>query len=429
MTAVFQADILVKKSVAKKVAAQQGHDQGDLNGDQPQFIWRRCNQQGRYLSGVEQGTIEDLQQSLTPKEQSVCLLLPGTDVVCQTVGFNRQEKKHLARLIPYELEEELTDEIEDLHFAFGAIGDEEAVTAYTDAEQLSQDIEALESIGLTVSHCLPEPLMLERLDTGWGLRLDDYLHVHYGPGLGFTVDRALAAAALSSLSETKQPEHLLLMAEDPPTLEALRNMLPLELTQHLVEEQIDTKICDQWESLDGQRVGVLDLRQGKFARQLPLAKWWLEWRSTAVVTGIALLAFFGLNLAQIQINNAKQQAVLTQINQVYRQVVPQGAVSDPERQLKQKVSAFEGGSGGGSVMAMLAKVAPMVAKAEDVNLRNLRYDNQRGTMDITLTAKSYSTALDLSNQIQSTGLDAQLSGVNASGDEQQVRMIVSRAAQ
>jgi general secretion pathway protein L len=394
--------------------------------------WRRCNDEGRWLSGVEIGNVETLKNSLTGDELDACLLLPGTEVVCQKVSFNKQEKKHLARLIPFELEEDLTEELADLHFAFGAIGAEEAVAAYTNAERIKSDIQVLEAAGLSVNHCLSEPILLERLDNGWGLRLDDYLHVHYGLGLGFSVDRSLASAALASLSrhlsQDKQPDHLLLMAEDQQQLETLRNLLPLDLTQHLVEEQIDTKISDGWDSLNFANISELELRQGSLARQLPLAKWWLEWRTVAVVAGFALVAFLGLNIAEVQINNAKQRNIVEQINQAYRQVVPQGAVADPERQLQQKLSAYESAGSGGSVIAMLAKVAPMIATKEDINLRNLRYDNQRGTMAVTLTAKTYSDALDLSNQIQTTGLTAQLSGVNASGDEQQVQMTITRAA-
>jgi len=401
------------------------------NGEENIYCWRRCNEEGRWLSVPEQGKLKELKATLLsgerpPGEDQACLLIPGTDVVCQKVTFQKQERKHLARIIPFELEEELTEEIDELHFAFTNIGNEEAVTAYTHFDTLQHDIRALESIGIIVNHCIPEPVLLERLENGWGVRLDDYLHVHYGQGLGFSVERSLASAALASLSHNAQPEHLLLLAEDQDQIEVLRKLLPLELTQHLVEEQIDSKICNAWDSLNFTYLPELELRQGSLAKQLPLVKWWLEWRGVTILAGFALAAFLGLNIAEIQINNAKHRNVLEQINQAYRQVVPQGAVADPERQLKQKLSVFETASGGGSVVAMLAKVAPLVANNDSIHMRNLRYDDLRGTMDVTLTAKTYSDALELSNQIQNTGLGAQLSGVNASGEEQQVRMIITR---
>lgn len=412
MSLKLQADVVIKKL---------GSD-----GEDALYSWRRCNAEGRWLSGVEIGNITTLAHSLMPGEDTALLLLPGVDVVCQPITFNKQEKKHLARIIPFEMEEELTEEIDELHFAFGCIESESGVAAHTNLTKLQSDISQLEHAGLSINHCVPEPLLLERMEAGWGIRLDDYLHVHYGPGLGFSVERSLANAALSSLAQSTQPEHLLLLADDQDQLEQLRALLPLELTQHLVEEQIDNKIADAWESLNFNYLNELDLRQGALARQLPLAKWWQEWRTASVLAAIAVVAFLGLNMAQLQINSAKQRNVLEQINQVYRQVVPQGAVADPERQLQQRLSTYETTSSGGSVVAMLAKVAPLIAGKEDINLRNLRYDDQRGTMDVTLTAKTYSIALDLSNQIQTTGLSAQLSGVAASGDEQQVRMIISR---
>ena len=415
MSRKLLANILIKKI---------GHD-----GDNNIYTWRRCNEQGRWLSNSESGSAGVLQQSLLEGELNACLLLSGTDVVCQQVNFNKQEKKHLAKLIPFEMEEDLTDELDELHFAFGALEDEQAVAAYTDSQQLRDVLQELEAAGLLINHCLPEPILIERLDNGWGLRLDDYLHVHYGNGLGFSVDLSLAQPALSGLSQTHQPQHLLLLGADPEKLQQLRDLLPLDLTQHLVEEQIDTKVVDEWESLQLSTIDDLDLRQGQFARQLPLAKWWQEWRGVSIVAGVALLVFLGISIAQVQINNAKELQIRQEMAQVYRQVVPQGnASANMEEILRRRLETYQGGSSGGSVVAMLAKVAPMIAKKPDISLQNMRYDDQRGTMDLTLTAKSSSDGLNLGNDIQTTGLSAKVQGVTNIGDEVQIRMTIARAA-
>lgn len=415
MKKLFQAKVVVKK------LAQT--DEGYL------LAWRRCNDEGRWLSNTETGSLSDLQTRLTPQETDICLVIPGTDVVCQSVSFNKKEKKHLSKIIPYELEDDLTEEVEDLHFAYGVIGEEAGVAAYTQLDDLQQCLNAFSEAGLSVNHCVPEPLLIERFENGWAIRLDDYLHVHYGEGLGFSVDVSLAKAALASLSNQSQPEHVLLLAEDQTQLEALRQLLPLDLTQHLVEEQIDTKIVDGWESLALNNVHELELRQGQFAPQLPIATWWKDWRGVAIMTSIAVAIFLGLNIAQMQINKAQDLRVRQEMVQVYRQVIPQGATTNMEKILEQRLDAYQNTSSGGSVVAMLAKVAPMLAKKEEINLQNLRYDDQRGTMDLTLTAKSSSDAIELSDAIQGTGLSAKLAGVTDIGDEQQVRMTISRAAQ
>jgi len=146
------------------------------------------------------------------------------------------------------------------------------------------------------------------------------------------------------------------------------------------------------------------------------------------MAGITMLVFLGMSIAQVQINNAKELKIRQEMAQVYRQVIPQGnASANMEDILRQRLETYQGGSTGGSVVAMLAKVAPLIANKSDVNLQNVRYDDQRGTMDLTLTARSSSDAINLSNDIQGTGLAAKLAGVTDIGDEQQVRMTISRA--
>ncbi|MEX1031858.1 MAG: type II secretion system protein GspL [Cellvibrionaceae bacterium] len=393
------------------------------------YRWRRCSREGRWLASAEQGDGEQLKRSLPEPGMEICLLLSGTEVVTQQVPYSGKERRHLARLVPFELEDDVTAELDELHFAIGKPGDGEVPTAYVDREWLSAQIDELELLGFEVRHCLPEPLLLPRPDNGWTLRLDDELQVHYGAGLAFAVEPPLAAAVLQSLCDTApRPEQLFLLADDQEHVDTLYNLLPKVLHEKLSELDIDAQLADRWDGFALDRYDSLDLRQGAFARQLPFGKWWREWRNVAVVAGIALFSYIGVSVAQIQTNNAQTAALRAERNEVFRQVIPQGAVSDHERQLRTKLAEFESGSSGGSVVQMLATVAPLIASEDKIKVRRMTYNDQRGEMQITVEAQSNSEILALGNAISEKGLRATPQNMTRSGDQQQANLTITRTA-
>lgn len=392
--------------------------------------WRRCSREGRWLMPAEEGDTEALRSSLPEENLEVCLLLSGTEVVTQQVPYSKSERRHLARLIPYELEDAVTVELEDLHFAIGKPGEDEVPTAYVDREWLSAQVTELEEQGFEVSHCLPEPLLLPRPDIGWTLRLDDQLQVHYGAGLGFAVEPEMASAALASVAEIQPtPDCLLLIADDQEQLDRLQNALPESFRSAQEAIEIESRLGDRWDSMALDRYDSLDLRQGDFARQLPINKWWREWRNVAVVASAALFVYVAVSIAQIQVSNGQTAELRQQMNSVFRQVVPQGAIADPEQQLKSKIAGLQNGSSGASVVEMLAKVGPLIADNKSVNVRRLTYNDRQDEMQVTLEAKSNSEILNLASAINQKGLRAVPQNMSQAGDRQQANMTITGAAQ
>jgi len=402
-----------------------------------QYLWRRCDEQGQWLGEAQQSDAQSLQELLPGTHPEICLMLSGSEVVLQDVPFNTKERRHLARLIPFELEDEITSEIDDLHFALATPRDESVTTAYVESDWLAQQITELESLGFEVTHCLPEPLLLPYSNASWTLHLSEHaideesacqrLILRYDDNLGFAIEESLAASSLEALSEiTGSPESLLLLAPNEELLNKLYSLLPEKLGQSIIEEQIESRIADYWQSLSLQNISGLDLRQGSYARQLPYMKWWTQWRNVAAIALVSLVAYLGVNLGQIQIAKSQQQDLRQQIIETYRQVIPQGVVANAEQQLKQKIAQLEGSSGGGSVVALLAKIAPIIAADKEINLRDLRYVDQSGEMQLTLQAKNYDAISKLEAAMKNGGLEAKLLNTSRAGDEQQARMVVSR---
>lgn len=393
------------------------------------YRWRRCSREGQWLEPARQGSAQELSEDLPASLPEVCLLLSGTEVVAQQVSYQASERRHLARLIPYELEDDVTAELDDLHFALGTPRDGEVAVAYVDREWLGQQIDELEEAGLEVSHCISEPLLLPRAADGWTLRLEDEeLQVHYGSCLGFTVESAMAAPALASLMDTAVlPQHLLLIADDQENLERLYELLPATLLDDLNELQIETRLARNWDSLALDHYEAVNMRQGSFARQLPWRKWWYEWRMVAAVAGLAFFAYVGVNAAQIDQANRETAELRQQIEAAFRQVIPQGVMANPESQLQNRLREYQGSSGGSSVVELVATVGPLIAAEDKITLRRLTYNDQRSEMQLTLEASSNSEILALSDALNEKGLRATPQNMSRVGDRQQANLTITRA--
>lgn len=406
------------------------------------YQWRLCDDEGRWLGETKTGTVQTLRESFAASASDIpiCLVLSGTEVITQPVTVNAKERRHLHKLVPFELEDSLTDEIEDLHFALGTLSEDSLIAAYVNNEWLANQLEELESAGFEVAHCFSQPLMLPRETNAWTLHLDDQLNVHYGDGLGFSVEPSLAPIVLASLAENNPvPEKILLLAADQYHVDLLYQYLPETIKQALQtqtdnaeleqssSDRLEAKIAEGWDSFDISRAADLDLRQGNYARQLPLKKWWNEWRNVSVLAVVALLVYVGINITQIQVYKAKRADVVAERSAVFSQVV-QGREQDAEKQLKNKLAEYETSSTGGSVIEMYAQVAPLITANSDIQLRTLRYTNQTGDMQLTLEAKSYGSVLALSEEINKKGLQARLQNTSQQGEQQQARMVISRAA-
>lgn len=393
------------------------------------YRWRRCNRDGQWLEPARHGSVQELREDLPAPAPEVCLLLSGSEVVTQTVAYQASERRHLARLIPYELEDDVTTELDDIHFAIGTPRDGEVAVAYTDHDWLGQQIDELEGAGLEVSYCIPEPLLLPRIQDGWTLRLDEELQVHYGPSLGFAVEADMAMPALASLMASADlPHSLLLIAGDQGQLDQLHELLATMMGEDLSELDTDTRIARDWDSLAIDQYQGLNLRQGQFARQLPWRKWWREWRSVAVVAGLAFFAYVGVNAAQINQANRETSQLRQQIETAFRQIIPQGVMANPESQLQTRLREYQGSARGSSVVELLALVGPLIVADDKIVLRRLTYNDQRSEMQITVEANSNSEILALSNAINARGLRATPQNMSRAGNRQQANMTISRAA-
>ena len=90
----------------------------ELDVDDSHFVkWIKLDEEGVPITRGAEARLE--QVSSITQNAHVIVLLPLQQMLLTNVNTRARKSKHLQKAVPYALEEEVADDIEDLHFALG----------------------------------------------------------------------------------------------------------------------------------------------------------------------------------------------------------------------------------------------------------------------------------------------------------------------
>lgn len=363
---------------------------------------------------------------------STWVILPGSRVNTRQLEYSDKEKKHLRNLLPFQLEDSVVGDVEDLHFALGTPADGKVVVAYADKTWLQAAFAELAALGIEVTRCwsapLTQPLALDAITqpgNHWTLGLfEGQQHLRYLPTMGFSVAYAQGRLALQMLLADQvrgeQLPALHLRAASEQDLAALVEMIPAGLHEQIASQSL----ADPW-ALDFSNSSI-DLCQGDFSQRLPIERWWKLWRSIAIFAGVCVAVYLGTLLYEIHKLGAENLKIRQQIEAAARIAIPQGRVVDAEKQLATILRQSQPVGQSTSVMALLAVALPQIAEAPTVTIKGISYAGDTGELNINIQADTFGAFETLSQKIRDQGLNAEVLSANAQGNVQSARLKVSK---
>lgn len=388
--------------------------------------WREATTHGEWLrDAFYTGDINLLKEAVAGR--LVWLLLPGQSIVTQQVPVEIKDRKQLLKVLPYEIEDTIIDAVEELHFAFGPLQGDTVAVAYADWDWLRENVADVEAAGAEVQRCAPDYLSLPRPTEGWVLLLENgVLLALVDEAVGFAVEQSMAGAYLTALANQPPPVNLHLFGDSEESLMALHALLPGAVTQNetiVVTEQV----AGYWDLITPAQPPALDFRSGRLARKLPFAKWWQEFKYPIIATAAGFVIAIVTTGMGLQKAEAERKRITAQTDAIFRQAVPQGAISDPERQLRSLLGSGGGSGGSSNAVQLLVGVAPAISAIDEVVVRSLRYSRDNGQLQLNLEAKSFDTFETLRARISETGLQVEIKSANVYGDMHQAQLRVTEA--
>ncbi|WP_444890366.1 type II secretion system protein GspL [Microbulbifer sp. DLAB2-AA] len=370
----------------------------------------------------EASAVPDIHPALNlPEGSKALLLLPGNWVWSGVESIPKAARRQ-ANAIGYMVEEQLAEDVEDLHFVC-APRNGDICSIYAISKDKMEILHSqVERLGWPLTAALPEYLLLDLLDIDLSLWLDgEQAHFWQSTGQGLSIRREYLQPLLGSLlgaditseegadeEEGEEGKELLLLGggeEDGLVVAELESLFAdrLQVNQRPPEEVF----------LERYKPGKLsNLLSGDY--QLASGKtesvWWLKPVKVAAFCFVAQLLFFVGAGAYYhwQAEQAEEQA-----RAMFTEMFPNVR---PSAQLRRQLNGFlkNAGNQGGAFtthMQQLSKVWTQ-QRGKELQLQSLRFDGQRGEMVLQLKAQNLSDLDTFVSKLSGNGLRADLLGAN-----------------
>ncbi len=390
--------------------------------------WRMQFADGSWDDALHAGTLELMAESIPHSGTMVCMLLPGSKAIVRTVPVDGAEKKHLAKLVPYDMEEELIDPVEELHFCFGDVEDDQVNLVYLNREEVEASLEEIELVSSEVQHVFPEYLLLNLAGAAATLVLDgETVIAKFAGGSGFAIEINVAPMVLESLSADLElgEASIHLIADSAEGLSLLKTCLPEAWLQ---SENID--IAEQegcfWDCLDDALiVNPLNIRSGDFARKLPIDRWWLTWKMPVYIAAAAFALSVVVNFSAYLSAKSEGKKIRSQIQQVYLQAVPKGRKGDEENRLKSLLRGKGGESSSNeptNLVVMLGGLSNAMSQRKDIQMSNFRYNGEQKELQLNIEVKGLGELGSFRELLANNGLKSGSPRTSRQGDVYQANI-------
>ena len=378
--------------------------------------WLVLDTAGARLSVPQAGPL-NLASALAAGKR-VIALVPGVDVLLAQPELPIRGGAKLAQVVPFALEEQLAEDVDDMHFAIGRREGAQPGTPVAAASHARMEswLERLRAAQISPDVLSADSDTLPALPGQTVVLIDgDRLYVRR-PG------EPAAVVHGDPLSEALE---LMVLGGAPAESHVLVYLTPADWTAH--QDTIDglrARVASlkvqllpngvvPWLAQQAVRGTALNLLQGRYAARSHWSDQLKAWRVAAILAGcLVALNLLGKGVEIWHLSRVEKQLDAS-IEQVFRQAMPgeQNAV-DARRRMEARLQAIRGGGaiGGQSLLAALGALGGAVKQVPETTLEALSF---RGSvLDLKVTAKDVGSLDRLQRLVTERGMAAELQSSN-----------------
>jgi general secretion pathway protein L len=393
---------------------------------QAEASWILADARGNALSAPQSGPLELAAQRAGGRH--VCVLVPGTDVLLTEPELPAKAGAKLQQIVPYALEEQLADDIDELHFAIGKRGADSPATpvAVVALSLMDEWTSALKAAGIVAESMYVDSDLLP-VNPGHAVALleDDVVVVRPPAGATISMPSDALGEALQLVRPTAETGEgsgrgLILYTgaaewqQYSPQVEAIRDQFDGIKVQLLTSGPL-TLLAQQLPSAK-----PINLLQGRYTPQSTRPVGWQAWRVAALLlVGLVVLHAAGKGAELVMLKRAEQK-VDANIQQAFRAAMPgEQNTTNAKRRMESKLVAARNGAGSG----LLAALAALVDARNSVPGTTVQAMSFRdGALDLKMAAPNADSLDRVSQLLRSNGWDANLTAGNVAGERYEGRI-------
>jgi general secretion pathway protein L len=348
----------------------------------------------------------------------------------------------LARAVPFALEEQLTEDVDQLHFSIGRRRPGGGTpVAVVSRKVLQQWLSDLSAAGLEPLAVYPDISLMPENPGQTVLWLEKGRLAVRRPGaLPFAVElspvsEALVVAGviadpLDTTSQPKVPESAVLYITREDWAQSQNEFGQLSGKFESLKVQLLPDGPLPWLARTLPTTDAINLLQGEFARATDFGARWRQWRAAALLAAGLLAVHVAAEALQIRQAKHETAALDGQIASVFSAAMPADAMQDPRRQMQSRLDRIrKSGAGPENFLRTLKVLSGALAVAPKTDIDALSYREE--SLDMKVSAPSLAALSQLSQFIGTQGMTAEIQSSNpvAGGVEAhiQVRSQGSRA--
>jgi general secretion pathway protein L len=385
-----------------------------------------ANEETEWLAIDEQGapTLTRQRGSLSLaaavwRSGKIVALAPSAQILMAEPDLPPGTGAKIARAVPFALEEQLTEDIDQLSFALGrrrASGG--TPVAVVSRSVLQGWIAELRSAGLDPACIYPDIALMPENPGQTVLWLErGRLAVRRPGAMPFAVELSPVKEALVVAGVIADP---LDTAEIPKPPESAILYVTRE-DWEAVKEDFE-ELIDQFESLKVQLLAdgplpwlsrslndsdAVNMLQGEYSRSTGYQESWKQWRVAAVLAAALLIVHVGAQALQIRKAKKDSAQLDTQISQLFNATIPGVPVRDPRRQMQERLNRVrQSGAGPEHFLRGLQAVGSAVAAAPKSSIDNLSYREK--SLEMKVTAPDLAAISQISRTVGQAGLNAEI---------------------
>jgi general secretion pathway protein L len=404
--------------------------------------WIAVDASGARRSDPSTGTLQDAAADVGERE--VIVLVPSSEVLTTSVDIPVKGTRLLAAL-PFALEENLAQDIEDLHFAAGIRrANGRTPVSIVAHERMEEWLAALHSAGITPNAIVAESYGLARIPGTISLLLaGDLVFINDGSDIEIVMQGVSPGEALAAIGALDDGAGNMEEAEAPPAA------LPRHVLVYC-ESDDDERHQHDWiamrHELDSVDVKLLpdgviprlavtiatgagiNLLQGQYASKKEYSGLFRPWKYAAALA--VTLGLTGIGAKALDLYLLKQQETELQqtFNSEYRQMLPGApATDDPVaviESLKRRIGNVDAPP---LFLQSMEQLARAIQQNPAANIQAISF--RAGAIDLRISAPDVATLDNIQRVISGSGqFQAAIQSTDQDGDKWNSRIRIQEAS-
>ena len=339
------------------------------------------------------------------QDRKVVILLPIEQLYITSVAVQTKNKKQLEKAVPYTLEDDLTDDIENLHFALGKRKDDgEIPVIVISKSHLDHLINVLSNVKILPDVITSDIFGLDWQQNEWTLCVDDghvLARTEQWNGFGCETNDFIDFMNASLNEQSEMPSKITVYSHPDEVLEEIIKLPNVELDEYWSPSAFIKGYTDD---------NCINLLQGDYVKADKQHKTIRPWKIAAALTVIWVAISMGQTAIEYTKLNTLDKKLTAEIDQIFMRTFPDvKKVVNARVQMQQRIkelSSTGSSTSDADFLKFLHQSGYELYKDPNISITDLQYKNNQLSLDIK--TKNIQVLEAVKSKLQSKNINAEL---------------------